>query len=161
VPIERWTVSSSLAADRHWIESILSERWGGTLAIVNGEAIDLLTHPALIAGERDGLAIFRLVPRPELLLLDALTPNAGVGTALLESLIARLRDHGEPRLFATTTNDNRNALSFYKKRGFRVFETRVGAVDRARALKPSIPAVAANGIPIRDELELVINIEGA
>jgi hypothetical protein len=36
---------------------------------------------------------------------------------------------------------------------------RAGAVDRARAeLKPSIGEVADNGIPIRDELELAIDL---
>jgi hypothetical protein len=58
-----------------------------------------------------------------------------------------------------TTNDNVNALRFYQRRGFRLSELRAGAVDEARRQrKPSIAPVADNGIPIRDELELVIDL---
>jgi hypothetical protein len=38
-------------------------------------------------------------------------------------------------------------------------ELRPGAVDEARArLKPSIPTVGNDGIPIRDEIDLVLEL---
>jgi ribosomal protein S18 acetylase RimI-like enzyme len=147
--------------DRSWLEEILRRSWSGAVAIVNGEPIELLDQHCLVAGERDGFAVFRLKPKPELLLLQSVKPSSGVGTALLKSLVAHLRDLGFRQLFVTTTNDNLDALRFYQRRGFEVCETRPSAVDRARLLKPSIPLVAANGMPIRDEIELKLNIEGA
>ncbi|PAV35534.1 GNAT family N-acetyltransferase, partial [Bacillus licheniformis] len=54
-----------------------------------------------------------------------------------------------------TTNDNMRALMFYQKRGYTLAELYVNAVDKARKVKPEIPFVADNGIPIRDEILLV------
>ena len=54
-----------------------------------------------------------------------------------------------------TTNDNLSALRFYQRRGFRLVKIWPGAVDAARkSLKPTIPQVGQNGIPIHDEIDL-------
>lgn len=45
-------------------------------------------------------------------------------------------------------------MRFYLRRGFRLIEVRLGAVDAARKLKPSIPKVGEYEIPMRDELDL-------
>ena len=58
----------------------------------------------------------------------------------------------------TTTNDNLDALRFYQRRGFRLQALRPGAVDAARAYKPTISAVGEHGIPIRDELDLTLQL---
>ncbi len=57
-------------------------------------------------------------------------------------------------MFLITTNDNTPALRFYQRRGFRLVALRPGAIDAARRLKPGIPAVGLDGIPLRDEIEL-------
>jgi ribosomal protein S18 acetylase RimI-like enzyme len=154
------------SADQAWIESVLDERWGagGTgIIIVHNEVFDARTLPALIAGERDGLAIYKIgstdnAASAELISLDAITPGQGVGTALIEGLIAKLKEHGVERLRVTTTNDNLDALRFYQRRGFRIVALRPGAVDEARKIKPTISAVGEYGIPIRDEIELELRI---
>ncbi|TGV30557.1 GNAT family N-acetyltransferase, partial [Mesorhizobium sp. M00.F.Ca.ET.186.01.1.1] len=43
----------------------------------------------------------------------------------------------------------------YQRRGYRFHELHVNAVEKARAIKPEIPLIADNGIPIRDEIVLV------
>jgi hypothetical protein len=54
-----------------------------------------------------------------------------------------------------TTNDNLGALRFYQRRGFVLAALRPGAITEARrTLKPEISEIGADGIPIRDELEL-------
>jgi hypothetical protein len=53
-----------------------------------------------------------------------------------------------------TTNDNLGALRFYQRRGFSLVALRPGAVERARARKPTIPPIGDFGIRLRDELEL-------
>ena len=90
----------------------------------------------------------------ELITLDAIRANQGVGTALIEALASRLRAEGVSMLRVTTTNDNLNALRFYQRRSFRLKALGPGGVDEGRRLKPSIPAVGEYGIPIRDQLEL-------
>ena len=46
--------------DQPWIEKILSERWGGVKVIAHNEIFDAQSLPALVAGEKEGLATFRI-----------------------------------------------------------------------------------------------------
>ena len=132
--------------DQPWIEKILSERWGGVKVIAHNEIFDAQSLPALVAGEKEGLATFRIqqsdqIKFAELMTLDAVTANQGVGTALIEALISRLRTERVTVLRVTTTNDNLNALRFYQRRGFRITQVRPGAVDKSRLIKPSISLI--------------------
>jgi GNAT superfamily N-acetyltransferase len=152
-------------ADEAWIGSVLDENWaadGTGIVIVHGESFDARTLPALIAGERDGLAIYKIEansPSAELVTLDAFRPHQGIGGALVDALIAKMREQGVSRLRVTTTNDNLDALRFYQRRGFCIVAVRPGAVDESRKSKPTIPAVGEYGIPIRDEIELELRIQ--
>jgi GNAT superfamily N-acetyltransferase len=146
--------------DQPWIEKILDERWGGEgRVVVHDEIFDVRLLPALIGGEQEGLATYEIrrtddIVFAELVTLDAVTAKQGVGTALIEALISRLRVEGVSVLRVTTTNDNLDALRFYQRRGFRITAVRPGAVDKARRVKPSISEIGEYGIPIRDEIEL-------
>ena len=44
--------------DQPWIEKMLRERWGAVQVIVHNEIFDAHLLPALVAGEREGLATF-------------------------------------------------------------------------------------------------------
>jgi GNAT superfamily N-acetyltransferase len=142
-------------ADTAWIRGFLRERWRATTMAVHDEIIDAAALPALVAGNRQGLATFRRLGRDaELVSLDAVPAGAGTGTALIEALSARLRAEGCSRLFVTTTNDNLSGLRFYLRRGFRLIQVRSGALDESRRQKPSIPTAGEHGIPMHDELDL-------
>ncbi|HEY2473234.1 MAG TPA: GNAT family N-acetyltransferase, partial [Candidatus Cybelea sp.] len=134
---------------------LLDEFCGGPELIVRGIAVNVLGFPALIAGDREGVAIFSEGTQAELLLLHALREGCGIGSALLEAVLAELRAGGTADVRVMTTNDNLRALRFYQRRGFRLRALRVGAVDAARRLKPAIPQHGADGIPMRDEIELI------
>ncbi len=153
-----WPVRDAKPTDVSWIEQVLKMHWGGRLAVVNEQTVDLLNCPILVAGERDGIAIFRAAPQAELLLLHAMRINVGVGSALLKHLTLRLREEGVKQLWVTTTNDNLRAIAFYERRGFRLDAVRAGAVDRARLSKPEIPLTGEAGIGIHDELAFVLDI---
>ena len=146
--------------DRSWIEHLLNERWGGEgRVVVHGETFNARTLPTVIAGEQDGVATYHIRRAngrtfAELITFDALTARCGVGTALIEGLLSKLRAEGVNVLRVTTTNDNLDALRFYQRRGFRIIAVRPGAVDESRRIKPSIPAIGEYGIPIHDEIEL-------
>ena len=58
-----------------------------------------------------------------------------------------------------TTNDNLDALRFYQKRGFRLVAVHRHAVDAARRLKPAIPLLGDDQIPLHDEIELEMLLE--
>ena len=78
----------------------------------------------------------------------------GVGSALVSTLEDAARAAGCRRLWLITTNDNLEALRFYQRRGFVLAALHPGAIEASRRLKPVIPLVGHDGIPIRDELEL-------
>jgi hypothetical protein len=59
---------------------------------------------------------------------------------------------GSPQM--VTTDDNLLALKFYQKRGFELVRIHRNAVQRAREIKPKIPLIGNDGIPLKDEIEL-------
>jgi GNAT superfamily N-acetyltransferase len=137
----------------------LRQSWGQSATVVAaGRRHDLAKLPALVAlldEEPVGIATY-LVDGDgcELVTLDAFVRRCGVGSALLEGVVAEARKRRCRRLWLITTNDNLNALRFYQRRGLQLVALRRGAVARARELKPEIPAVGAEGIVIQDEIEL-------
>ncbi|HLH64884.1 MAG TPA: GNAT family N-acetyltransferase [Solirubrobacteraceae bacterium] len=151
------------AADRAQIVSLLRERWGSEIVVSRGRAHDASRLPALVAWADErlaGLATLRFQAREcELVTLDALRRGRGVGTALLRAAARTAAERGCSRLWLITSNDNLEALRFYQRRGMRLVAVHRGAIDRARELKPSIPAVGEHGIPIHDELELELTLD--
>ena len=152
-------VREATPADAAWIGRVLEERWAGTLILAGGRSFDAPGLPALMAGERHGLAIYEVAgDRAELVVLEALVRRRGVGTALLAGVAARAARLGARSLHLGTTNDNLDALRFYQRRGFRLAEVRPGAIDAYRAVKPGIALVGSYGILVRDELRLVLEL---
>jgi GNAT superfamily N-acetyltransferase len=95
----------------------------------------------------------------ELAILDSPLARRGGGSAVIEAIVREARAAGCRRVWLITTNDNVDALAFYQRRGFRLAALHRDAVTKARdALKPEIPEVGGNGIPIRDELELELEL---
>ena len=135
----------------------LTEEWGDPVR-VRREAYAFVECEIFIAGDFGGLAAVCLRDRPaaELVAINAFEKGRGIGTALIEAVIANLQGFDGLRL--TTTNDNLDALRFYQRRGFELSGLRPGAVDEARRLKPTIPPLGDYGIPIRDEIDLVMRL---
>jgi len=123
----------------------------------HGELFSPADHEGFVAGDWEGLVTYRVDGDAcEVTLLEADPRGRGTGAALLEAVCDLARTAGCTRVWLVTTNDNADALAWYERRGFRVVDVRVGAVDRAReTLKPSIPKHnQENGLPISDEIEL-------
>lgn len=102
-----------------------------------------------------GLATYRVEGTDcELTTLDSMREGRGVGTALIRAVEEEARRRGCRRVWLITTNDNTRALRFYQRLGYRIAALHPGAMEEARRLKPQIPLLGADGIPIRDEIEL-------
>ena len=148
--------------ERPWLRELLTLRWGGEDVHGRGRSWRPGELDALVAverGERIGVATFVVDgEEAELVTLDALAQGRGAGRALIDAVAAVAREAGASRLRVMTTNDNLRALRLYQRAGFRLEALRAGAVDVARELKPSIPATGLDGIPIRDELDLVLDL---
>jgi GNAT superfamily N-acetyltransferase len=136
----------------------LTQEWRAPV-LVRGAAYAFEDCEIWMAGEMQGLAAVSDRDRPiaELVAINAFEPRRGIGTALIEAIVAGL-DSDFQTLRLTTTNDNLDALRFYQRRGFRLHALRPGAVDETRRRKPSIPATGDYGLPIRDEMDLVLDL---
>jgi GNAT superfamily N-acetyltransferase len=150
------------SADRQRVDTFLGDHNAALVARLD-QLVDARRQPAFLAeddGEIAGVATYIVGDADcEVLTLHATRSWQGAGTALLREVEQLAAEHGCTRLWLITTNDNVDALRFYQRRGFRMLELRPGAVDAARAeLKPSIPATGEDGIPIRDEIDLVLDL---
>lgn len=112
-----------------------------------GRPVGLLTYD-LQAGEM------------EVTLLQSRDRERGVGTRLVELALEKARALGCSRVWLVITNDNIRAFRFYQKRGFGLVRLHYDAVRESRKLKPQIPELGQEGIPIRHELELERRLEG-
>jgi len=152
-PIHRLTATDLPRLRQFW-----RERWGGEIMIVHGDEFrpeNLSGFIALNGNEWVGVVTFVFNETEcEIISLDSLSENAGIGTALVNAVIEEARQLNCRRVFLSTTNDNLRALGFYQKRGFVLASLRVGAVDESRKIKPSISLIGENNIPLRDEIEL-------
>ncbi|HEY3629441.1 MAG TPA: GNAT family N-acetyltransferase [Jatrophihabitantaceae bacterium] len=152
--------------EREQVTKLLTERWGSTVVVSRGERHDLRALPTIVA-EQDGeiVGVVTYAPGPpdqgsaEITSLDALRPDRGVGTALLDAVIDVALSNGWRRLWLVTTNDNTHALRFYQRRGWDLVAVHRDAVDDARATKPEIPERGNDDIAIRHELELELVLQ--
>ncbi|WP_455620171.1 GNAT family N-acetyltransferase [Eisenbergiella sp.] len=85
--------------------------------------------------------------------LDSLTEGKGIASSLIEKMIAAARQKHCKKAIVITTNDNINAIRFYQKRGFDMVKLYHNALDASRRLKPQIPLIGENGIPLQHEIE--------
>ena len=135
------------------------EHWGSDLMITRGESIRSDEVEGFVFGEWLGLLTFLVRgDECEITSLDSLQAGQGIGSALLEAVLAEVKKRHCRRLFLITTNDNLHALGFYQKRGFELAALYRGAVNQSRKFKPSIPLLGENNIPLRDEIELEMQV---
>jgi ribosomal protein S18 acetylase RimI-like enzyme len=143
---------------RSWANRLLLEQWGSTIMVTRGRTHNLAELPgfvALIDDKPSGLATYLIVADEcELTSLNSLQPAHGVGRALVDAVRQAAETARCRRLWLITTNDNTPALRFYQRLGFALFAVHQRAVDASRLIKPEIPTVGLDGIPIRDEIEL-------
>jgi len=152
------------ASDRSWIAAFVKSRWGSDIVVGKGRVL----HPAELDGfsafrgkNAVGLLTYRIEDLDcEIVTIDSTSEGKGIGTALIDAVREAAKAKGCRRLWLITTNDNLNALRFYQRRGFRLIALYPNALEASRKLKPQIPMKAANGIPIRDELELELELLG-
>lgn len=154
-----YTIRPLTPTDRPLVTPLLVREWGSTevVALSLGGVVDASTLPGWLAesdGEIVGLLTYLVQDEAaELVTINAFT-GGGVGSALVTALVDECRGRGLGRIHLTTTNDNTRALRFYQRAGFRLTALHVDAVTEARKIKPEIPEEGLDGIPIRDEIEL-------
>jgi len=144
--------------DRLWIRDFISFHWGSPEVVVHGTRYLPESLPgckSLLDGVVVGLITWTITGSScEVVTLNSLRPRLGIGAALLDAAESAAQKAGCENCWLVTTNDNLEALRFYRGRGYFVSRIERGAVDAARKLKPSIPLISENGISISVELTL-------
>ncbi len=148
--------------DRQWAGDQIARQWGARMIISKGKVYYPDQLPGFVAfqtGERAGLATYNIEDGDcELVSIQSLRDEHGAGSALLGAVKDAARNAGCKRLWLITTNDNLRALGFYQKRGMSLVAVYRNAMEAARKLKPQIPMIGQNGIPLRDEIELEMTL---
>jgi len=148
---------------REKVQPILVGTWSSTKIVANGKLWDTLSMPGFAAVCGDDVLGYLFYEfhdgKCEIFVLESLAQNIGIATALIEKVKQVAKSSNASRVIVATSNDNTHAIRFYQRRGFAIREVRIGAMDIARELKPSIPIVGIDGILLRDEIEFVIELE--
>jgi ribosomal protein S18 acetylase RimI-like enzyme len=149
--------------DREWMAQFIRVEWGSSKVVGHGNVYYPHMLPGFLAlrgEEKVGLLTYHIDDdgECEIITINSTLPRQGIGTRLIEATREMALDAGCHRLWLITTNDNLGALGFYQKQGFRMVAIHRDAVEQARRLKPEIPLVGEHGIPIRDEIELAVEL---
>ncbi|WP_201712932.1 GNAT family N-acetyltransferase [Rossellomorea arthrocnemi] len=146
-----------LSKDR--IINFFHRHWGSPEMVISSGVYDCaaLDGFAVLSGEDVIAGLITYVVEGgvcEIISLDSLEEKKGIGTALMKEVEKVATENRCKRITLITTNDNLPALKFYQKRGFMISHIHRFAVEKARRIKPDIPLIGHDGIPIRDEIEL-------
>ncbi|MBS1262582.1 MAG: hypothetical protein MAG453_01938 [Calditrichaeota bacterium] len=146
--------------DAGWVAEVIGELWGSTRIVTRGRVHHVENIPGYVAerdGDRVGLLTYQIYGREcELITINTLEQGIGAGRALLDRLRETAKQHNCRGIWLITTNDNTEAMRFFQKKGFVFVAVHRDAAITARRLKPEIPEIGKHGIPIRDEIELVM-----
>ena len=112
----------------------------GFIGLYNGQPEALLTYH-IANGEL------------EVVTLHSVIKGRGLGSTLLQAAQAVAVEKNCHRLWLITTNDNTQAIRFYQKRGMVIAAVHINALAYSRTIKPEIPLLGNDGIPLRDEIE--------
>jgi len=144
--------------ERDRARGLLAGRWGSPVIVTCGTCHQADALPGFVVvanGQLKGLLTYQVAHGDcQVITVDSLVEGHGIGTALLETVLALAHSKGCRRVWLITTNDNTAAIRFYQQRGFELVTIHRKAVNESRKLKPSIPERGIGGIPIRDEIEL-------
>ncbi|HWL23109.1 MAG TPA: GNAT family N-acetyltransferase [Ureibacillus sp.] len=145
--------------EREKITEFFIQHWGSPEMVISSGVYDCSTLDGFVVlnknGQINGLITYVILNNEcEIISLDSLEEGKGVGSALLQEVERVAVENSCNMIKLITTNDNLLALKFYQKRGYVLSAIFNNAVEKARKLKPEIPLVGNDGIPIRDEIEL-------
>jgi N-acetylglutamate synthase-like GNAT family acetyltransferase len=161
--IKSFQIRSLNKDDKPWVIDLLKEWWAGPTVVTRGRLCRADELPGFIAEQDDkpvGLITYDIMGKScEIVTMNSLIEQRGIGSALITAVRDAAIKAGCQRLWLITTNDNTAVLRFYQKRGFSLVAVHRNTIEESRRLKPEIPLIGNDGIPLRDEIELEIILE--
>ncbi|MBN2214830.1 MAG: GNAT family N-acetyltransferase [Bacteroidales bacterium] len=154
---EDFHISPVKASQKNIIKSFITDNWGSHMVVSKGQVHNVSDLPGFIAikgGEITGLITYRIYNKEcEIVTLDSRVRNLGLGTQLISKVIAAAKNNNCTRVWLVTTNDNIQAIRFYQKRDFVWTGFHRNAIESYRKIKPEIPELGNDHIPIKHEIE--------
>jgi len=142
---------------RDFVDKQIADSWGGPFIASRGVLHDTRTHPGFVVCGDEGILGYILYHikgmNCEITVLESLRERQGVGKALVNAVIQEAINVGCCRVWLITTNDNTHAIRFYQRIGFTLKAVHIGTMEQARKLKPQIPLLGCDDIPIMHEFE--------
>lgn len=143
---------------RNMVNQFFIDNWFSTDMSIRGKIIDGTKLDGFLLQEDNkiiGLATYTFFGNIcEIVSLDSKRENIGIGSALLKEIEKIAIDNNCIKMRLITTNDNMRALQFYQKRGYCLTKLYPNAMEEVRKVKPNVPKLGDNNIPLRDEIEL-------
>ena len=147
---------------RELVNKFFMENWFSTDMSIRGEIIDGTKLDGFLLQEDNtiiGLITYTFFGDIcEIVSLDCKRENMGIGSALLKEAEKIAIDNNCKKMRLIATNDNMRALQFYQKRGYCLTKLYPNAMEEVRKVKPNVPLIGENDIPLRDEIELEKNL---
>jgi GNAT superfamily N-acetyltransferase len=150
-------------ADKNWVREFITKHWGSPQIVARGKVNKVDDLPGFIAYLGDkavGLITYKTEGSDcEIVSLDSIEEKKGIGIMLINKVKQIAQEKKCKRVVVVTTNDNLNALGFYQRRGFILTRVYSNALEASRKIKPQIPLIGMNKIPLRDEIELEYKVD--
>ncbi|MFZ2035901.1 MAG: GNAT family N-acetyltransferase [Dehalococcoidales bacterium] len=156
---EQYAINTASKTDFEWIKELYTRTWSGDICVSRGKVqkVDDFTGGFVAeTGGQNTMFITYTVTGPEVEItgIVSLKEKSGVGSALVKAVIEMAKKQKLKKVCLVTTNDNLNGIGFWQKRGFKLVKVYPGSMEYVRKIKPAVPLIGENGIPLRDELEL-------
>ncbi len=139
------------------VNQLVTDEWAGPIVVTKGISHDTSNADGfvfIIDGKLMGYILYVIKDQQcEVLVLQSMAENHGIGSALINSVIGAAKSNYCKRVWLITTNDNIHAIRYYQKFGFELKNVFINAINNARRIKPSIPLLGNEGIPIKHEFE--------
>lgn len=143
--------------NRKEVTDFIIQHWLSAEMVIRGHIVDMTKVDGIIVFDKKKIAALLTYDIKddvcEIISLDSLAEGKGTGSLLIEKVIAAAREKHCKKVVVITTNDNIRAIRFYQKRGFDMAKLYRNALDVSRRLKPQIPLIGENDIPLRHEIE--------
>lgn len=145
---------------REQVNLILTEEWGNVKIVVHGEWFDLSKSKAFVCIEENkivGIITYCYKDNKcEITSLVSLKEHCGIGQKLMSLVVDECRLSDMKKIFLVTTNDCIRAYKFYQQFGMELEEVRLNQLDVSRKMKPEIPSIGEDNIPLKHELQFCI-----
>ena len=155
-------ISEINTEDKPLVDSFISNGWGSSISVSKGRIFNTTELPGYICRMDNkviGLITFNIQEKDcEIVTLDSNVRNHGLGIKLINRVIEKAKLYRCKRVWLITTNDNSHAIRFYQKRGFEWVGFYKDSVQDSRKLKPEIPELGDNDIPIKHEIEFELKL---